>query len=73
LLEVVDGLLVAALLPMEAPEVGQCEGFDGPVTALAADHEGLLEVLGGLSVAALLPIDDPKAVQREGFTALSTW
>jgi hypothetical protein len=68
LLVVVDGLLITALLPMDEPEVGQCEGFDGPVTGLAADHEGLLVVLGGLPVAALLPTDDPKAVQREGFT-----
>jgi hypothetical protein len=70
LLVVVDGLWVAALLPVDEPEAGQRAGFTDPETDVAADRKGLLVVIDGLWVAALLPVDEPEAGQRAGLGGL---
>jgi hypothetical protein len=48
-------------------EAVQDRSFNGPVTDITADREGLLVVVDGLLVAAPLPMDEPEAVEREGF------
>ena len=64
---VLDGLRVAALLPVNAAEAVQCIGIAGPVADLAGEGEGLLVVLDGLPVVALPPVDEAEVVQRIGF------
>jgi hypothetical protein len=72
LLEVVGGLLVAALQEARDAEVAQRAGFAGLVAGLAVDRQGLLEAVGGLLVAALPKVDNDEALQCFRFSGAVT-